>query len=90
MLWNQCPVAASIRRVLGRAGQDGRVGHTRRADGRAEVIRYRLRVFAETTSPLIDYYRNRGILLAVDADQPPESVTTEILALLDKSKQDLP
>jgi hypothetical protein len=42
------------------------------------VIRYRLQVFAETTSPLIAYYRDRGILLAVDADQPPESVTTEI------------
>jgi len=32
-----------------------------RANGMADVIRHRLRVFTETTSPLIDYYRNRGI-----------------------------
>ena len=42
----------------------------------------RLGVFATTTSPLIDYYRDRGILLAVDADQPPEAVTAEILTRL--------
>jgi adenylate kinase family enzyme len=42
----------------------------------------RLGVFATTTSPLIDYYRGRGILLAVDADQPPEAVTAEILTRL--------
>jgi adenylate kinase family enzyme len=35
-------------------------------------------VFTHTTSPLITYYRTRGILLTVNADQPPESVTTEI------------
>jgi adenylate kinase len=42
----------------------------------------RLDVFATTTSPLIDYYRDRGILLAVDADQPPEAVTAGILTRL--------
>jgi len=31
-----------------------------RANGTADVIGHRLRVFTETTSPLIDYYRNRG------------------------------
>jgi len=39
-------------------------------------------VFTETTGPLINYYQNRGILLAVDADQPPESVTADIEACL--------
>jgi adenylate kinase len=46
------------------------------------VIRYRLRVFGETTGPLVGYYRERGILVAVDADQAPESVTAEIQARL--------
>jgi adenylate kinase family enzyme len=32
------------------------------ADDKAEVIRHRLDVFTETTSPLIDY-RDRGILV---------------------------
>jgi adenylate kinase len=61
-----------VRRLLARAGQGGR------SDDTAEVIRYRLQVFTHTTSPLITYYRTRGILLTVNADQPPESVTTEI------------
>jgi adenylate kinase len=49
-----------------------------RADDTAEVIRHRLEVFAETTSPLIDYYRDRDILVEVDGDQPPESITADI------------
>jgi adenylate kinase family enzyme len=40
----------------------------------------RLRVFAETTGPLVPYYKKRGILVAVDADQPPESVSADIQA----------
>ncbi len=70
------PEPVLVQRLLGRAGQGGR------SDDTAEVIGRRLRVFAETTSPLIDYYRDRGILLAVDADQPPDSVTAEIQARL--------
>jgi adenylate kinase len=49
-----------------------------RADDVADVIQYRHRVFAETTGPLVRYYTERGILVAVDADQPPDSVTAGI------------
>jgi adenylate kinase len=66
--------AVLTRRLLGRAGQGGR------ADDRADVIRHRLRVFAEMTTPLVPYYTQRGILVAVDADQPPDSVTADIQA----------
>ena len=48
----------------------------------ADVIQHRLRVFAETTGSLVPYYTERGILVAVDADQPPESVTADIQARL--------
>ena len=48
----------------------------------ADVIRHRLRVFAETTGPLVPYYTERRILVAVDADQPPDSVTADIQARL--------
>jgi adenylate kinase len=65
-----------VQRLLDRAMQGGR------SDDTAAVIRHRLEVFTTTTSPLIAYYRDRGILLAVDADQPPEAVTSEILARL--------
>jgi adenylate kinase len=54
-----------------------------RPDDSAEVIKHRLEVFAETTRPLIDYYRQqRGILLEVDGDQPAEAITAEIQARL--------
>jgi adenylate kinase len=53
-----------------------------RADDTAEVIKHRLHVFAETSGPLIDYYRDRGILVEVDGDQPPESITADIKARL--------
>jgi adenylate kinase len=70
------PDTVLTRRLLARARQEGR------ADDTTDVIRHRLQVFAETTGPLVAYYRERGILVAVDADQPPDSVTAEIQARL--------
>jgi adenylate kinase len=70
------PEEVLTRRLLGRAAQEGR------ADDVIDVIRHRLRVFAETTGPLVPYYTERGILAEVDADQPPDSVTADILARL--------
>jgi adenylate kinase len=68
------PAAVLTQRLLDRASQGGR------ADDRAEVIRHRLEVFAGMTGPLVPYYKERGILVAVDADQPPDSVTADIQA----------
>jgi adenylate kinase len=65
-------------RLLDRASQDGR------ADDRADVIRHRLEVFTETTGPLVPYYTQRGILITVNADQPPEAVTADIQAGLSR------
>jgi adenylate kinase len=70
------PDAVLIERLLGRAGAGGRT------DDRADVIRHRLDVYAETTGPLIPYYEQRGILIAVDADQPPDAVTAAVQARL--------
>jgi adenylate kinase len=70
------PDEVLTRRLLARAGQGGR------ADDVADVIQHRLRVFAETTGPLVPYYRERGILVTVDADQPVDSVTADIQARL--------
>ena len=70
------PEDVLTQRLLDRASQGGR------ADDVADVIRHRLQVFAETTGPLVPYYTERGILIAVDADQPPDSVTADIQAQL--------
>jgi adenylate kinase len=70
------PDEVLTRRLLERASQSGR------SDDRADVIRHRLAVYAETTGPLVPYYTERGILVSVDADQPPDSVTADIQAQL--------
>jgi adenylate kinase len=70
------PGEVLTQRLLDRASQGGR------ADDVADVIKHRLAVYAETTGPLVPYYTERGILVAVDADQPPDSVTAEIQARL--------
>ena len=75
-IYLHAPEAVLTRRLLDRASQSGR------SDDKADVIRHRLQVFAETTGPLVPYYTERGILVAVDADQPPDSVTADIQARL--------
>ena len=70
------PEAVLTQRLLDRASQSGR------SDDRADVIRHRLQVFAATTGLLVSYYTERGILVPVDADQPPDSVTADIQARL--------
>jgi adenylate kinase len=70
------PDTVLTQRLLDRASQGGR------ADDVADVITHRLLVYAETTGPLVPYYTERGILVAVDADQPPDSVTAEIQSRL--------
>jgi adenylate kinase len=78
-IYLHAPQAVLTRRLLARASQEGR------ADDTADVIRHRLQVFAETTGPLVPYYAERGILVAVDADQPPDSVTADIEARLSEA-----
>jgi len=75
-IYLHAPDAVLTRRLLDRASQSGR------SDDRADVIRHRLRVYAQTTGALVPYYTERGILVAVDADQSPDSVTTDITAQL--------
>lgn len=65
------------RRMLARAGDD------ERSDDRASVIDHRLAVYDEQTQPLLDYYRERGILLSVDGERPVDVVTGELFAALD-------
>ena len=74
VVYLHAPEEVLTRRLLGRASQSGR------ADDTADVIRHRLQVFAETTGPLVPYYTERGILVTVDADQPLDSVTADIVA----------
>jgi adenylate kinase len=61
-----------VSRLLDRAQRDGR------ADDTLGVIRHRLAVFARETAPLVDYYRDRGILLELSTDRPEEEVHADL------------
>lgn len=71
-----------VRRILGRAQVEGR------ADDNAETVRTRLRVFDDATLPLVDYYRERGLLHSIDAAQDADAVTSAILDSLPGSLSD--
>ena len=55
-----------------------------RKDDNPETIANRLRVYAEQTAPLVDYYAQRGLLVTVPAagpvDQTAETICRDILA----------
>jgi adenylate kinase len=53
-----------------------------REDDKPETVRSRLEVYNEQTSPLIDYYRNRGVLIKVDGDQRMENVEADLKAAI--------
>jgi adenylate kinase len=60
----------------------GRSAALHRSDDTEQTIRHRLEVFARKTRPLIDYYRHRGLLRAVDAVGPIPEVHARIDAAL--------
>jgi adenylate kinase len=49
-----------------------------REDDSAEVVLHRLEVYHRSTEPLMDFYRDRGVLSVVDGDRAPEVVLAEI------------
>jgi len=53
-----------------------------RDDDKAETVRHRLDVYAEQTSPLIEFYANRGQLVVVDALGTVEDVTERAISAL--------
>ena len=53
-----------------------------RDDDKREVIENRYDVYMDATAPLIDFYRDRGLLQDVDGSQPTDKVSEEILAFL--------
>jgi len=49
-----------------------------RYDDQPETVRNRLRVYWEQTSPLIDYYRERGVLVEINGNQSIEAVGADL------------
>ncbi len=69
--------------VLGKCDIDGSELY-QREDDKPETVESRIRVYMEKTSPLIAYYRERGLLAEIDGTQPIEKVTADLMAAIQK------
>jgi adenylate kinase len=67
-----------VQRLLQRAQVEGR------ADDTEDVIRRRQEIYAKETSPLIDVYAERGMLLEIDGMGAVDEVTGRIFDSLEK------
>lgn len=65
-----------LRRTMSRAQLESR------SDDVESVARHRIEVYTAATAPLIDYYREREMLIRVDAARPIDDVTAAVLAAL--------
>jgi adenylate kinase len=68
-------------RITGTCDYDGSELY-QRDDDKAETVMYRIQVYLEQTSPLIDYYRDSGKLVEIDGMQSIEQVTQDLLFAL--------
>jgi len=68
-------------RVTDRCDRDG-TALVQRPDDRPEAVTMRLKVYAEQTAPLLEYYRKRRLLREVDASGTPDEVTARIRKVL--------
>lgn len=54
-----------------------------REDDKEETVLERLKTYREQTSPLIDYYKNKGKLINIDGAKPIEETTRDIIAAIE-------
>jgi adenylate kinase len=58
-----------------------------REDDKAETVKRRIRVYLEQTQPLIEYYRQHGVLVEIDGQQPIDQVTNNLLAAIQRDEK---
>lgn len=57
-----------------------------RSDDTLETAKNRLRVYNDQTEPLIQYYREQGLLKGIQGDQPIDKVMQDILAAMGQAE----
>jgi adenylate kinase len=67
-----------VQRLLKRAETDGR------SDDTEDVIRRRQQIYTDETAPLVDVYRERGLLVAVDGLGEVDEVTRRLVAAIEQ------
>lgn len=61
-----------IRRMIGRAGEEGR------SDDTPDAIRKRLQVYRQQTAPLLQFYEERGVMTKIDATGSVDEVAASV------------
>ena len=69
-------------RIMLRAKMGQGSGFTKRADDNAEALKVRLREYTEKTSPLLEFYEKRNLLLTLDGNREVEDIYLDIRRLL--------
>mmetsp|Transcript_8520 Transcript_8520/g.9226 ORF Transcript_8520/g.9226 Transcript_8520/m.9226 type:complete len:126 (-) Transcript_8520:246-623(-) len=66
-------------------GKDDITGEAliQRKDDNATVLKTRLKSYHDSTTPLLDYYRQGGLLRVLNADQAPNNVWQDLMSSLD-------
>jgi adenylate kinase len=68
-------------RIAGRCDIDGSELY-QREDDKVETVTNRIRVYLKQTMPLIEFYRQQGVLVEVDGAKPIDQVSDDLLASL--------
>jgi len=72
-------------KIAGKCDVDGSELY-QRDDDKPATVENRIRVYMNQTSPLIEYYRQKGLLGEIDGMQPIEDVTADLMAAIGKGK----
>jgi adenylate kinase len=56
-----------------------------REDDKPATVRHRIEVYNEQTSPLIDYYRQKGLLVEIDGTQSIDGVTQDLMKAVEEA-----
>jgi len=64
----------------------GHVGLVQRNDDKEETVRHRLEVYHKSTEPVLQFYRNKGVIVDVDGAKSVEEVTASIEQLLENAR----
>jgi adenylate kinase len=75
---------ALVGRIANRAAETAARGLPVRKDDTPEVFKSRLEAYRVQTSPLSDYYAKAGKLETVDGMQPIDTVTANLMAILER------
>jgi adenylate kinase len=74
-----CDPEELTRRLLARAKKEGRTDDT------PETIARRQATYREQTAPLLEYYRDRGLLRTVNGMQEPDRVSADIQQVIEQT-----